>query len=350
MAKNKPVPIAPIPWGASGILGAETWRKKMQEVTAARWSEYMPVRDAISKSLDTIAGDLWVKNLKANKARIRAAGDAQVVHRGKGRGRACILAGAGPSLASNYEALYKTRNHIILTCVNSNLKFLLGKGIRPDLVVACDGDPIVAEHLDIGKTNIPLVCSTLVSPEVLSTWEGPISFLWYDLDALSTREQRRWLQRDEHFARPFPSSGSVFNMGFLFAHIVMHCTTFIFCGLDLAWWAKEELHVGENDGKEGFKVLETALGDVETDYALMRDKLWLEETISRMNVFVINATEAGIFGIHEGGLVPGIAHMTLSNAIGLWNWNRAKWEEEQAWQKEESPRGFRQTSSAPSPQ
>ena len=306
------------------VLGNETWRKAMRKVAKDQWENYLPVRERIAEGLAVEANPQWVINFKANAKRMRGR-DAVEKFWGIGRGHACLLVGSGPSLNKNWEGLRMVRNHIILVAMNSNLKFLLSKGIRPDFVFATDKDEVVADHLDVGETTIPLITSSIVSPKVLDVWKGPIYHLWFDIDGIPYKKQKKMIG----YKGPFPSCGSVFNLAFFCGHAVFHCSTFIMCGLDLSW--KDQTHVDESLPINGFPIAKDGDSIIYTEIALYRDKAWLEETASRSNVFIINATEGGIFGLYEKGYIPGIAHMPLKQAIGVWNANRLKWEQEQKW-------------------
>ena len=94
--------------------------------------------------------------------------------------KAVVLVGASPSLARDAEKLRECDDDFRIISVNSALKFLLNKGVKPHYVIALDSDtPDLYEHLDVDSKDLTLIASNIVSPKVLDNWKGKIWFMPY---------------------------------------------------------------------------------------------------------------------------------------------------------------------------
>ena len=92
-------------------------------------------------------------------------------------GETVLVAGAGPTLADQYEWI-RQQSDAFLIAVDTAVKPLLSEGICPDVVVAID--PSHHEELALFAgidsallAQIPLVYFPRVHPEVLNCWPGP---------------------------------------------------------------------------------------------------------------------------------------------------------------------------------
>lgn len=292
-----------------------------------RMAEYRAIQDQVNKQTFAEVENLWLDNLQRNRKRIKRAGDARVLLDGiAGPNRFPIIVGAAPSLKTNWEGLLQRDPKIMpIIAVNSALPFLLDKGIKPEFVVAVDADPVVAEHLDNGWFDSHLICSTLVHPKVVDTWKGPMSFLWYELNALMGRKQRRLIQKlDErgrkHFMHPWPAMGNVFNMGVCLSVLVMKAKTIVLCGNELSWKDENEMHVDDatapTEVQPGMAIARNQKGDiVYTNHTMWLYKLLLEHFLSQFPVNVFEASEGGVFGLTKDGPMPNVTHTTLDKAM-----------------------------------
>lgn len=129
-------------------------------------------------------------NLIANApAYARAEGVGPLA--GVGAGRAAVVVSAGPSLARNIALLendaYRERVYVI--AVQTTLKTLLERGIKPDAVVALDHHEISTRFYEglsaADVAGVTLVVEPKVNPAVLEAWPGAVRTVASDmLDSL----------------------------------------------------------------------------------------------------------------------------------------------------------------------
>lgn len=119
------------------------------------------------------------RNLCLNLDRY-AAGEGIAPLRGLARGRTALLIAAGPSLARHYELLADPalRDRVVLIAVQTCLRPLLRRGIRPHFVTALDYHEI-SRHFYDGLDpdelrDITLVCEPKVNRIVIESYPGPI--------------------------------------------------------------------------------------------------------------------------------------------------------------------------------
>ncbi|MDR0409807.1 MAG: DUF115 domain-containing protein [Spirochaetaceae bacterium] len=89
-------------------------------------------------------GRRWFKNVLKNCFLFGGRINTRIVRRGGD----CVIAGAGPALNDAYDAIRQlTKNGALLIAVSSAASALLQAGLRPDVIVACDGGSWAPLHL-----------------------------------------------------------------------------------------------------------------------------------------------------------------------------------------------------------
>ena len=114
----------------------------------------------------------------ADNLDVYAAGATTDPLRGLAQGRPAVCVGAGPSLVKNVDLLRDpaVRSRVILIAVQTTLKPLLDRGIRPDFVTALDYSPICARFYE-GLPDLPdvtLVAEPKANAAILDAFPGPV--------------------------------------------------------------------------------------------------------------------------------------------------------------------------------
>lgn len=109
-----------------------------------------------------------------------AAGEGIAALRDAARGRTALLIAAGPSLARHYDLLAdpSLRERVLLIAVQTCLRPLLRRGIRPHFVTALDYHEISRNFYDDldpqDLRDITLVCEAKVNRAVIEAYPGPV--------------------------------------------------------------------------------------------------------------------------------------------------------------------------------
>lgn len=107
-----------------------------------------------------------------------------------GERKEIVVVAAGPSLQEKMDILRKWQSEKYIISVGTCLKKLLDEGIRPNVAIIVDSDPILIRQIEgIEEEDIPLVVSDNVYWEITKKYMGPK----YMIDRQNL-EQQRWLQ------------------------------------------------------------------------------------------------------------------------------------------------------------
>jgi hypothetical protein len=90
--------------------------------------------------------------------------------------REWVIVAAGPSLDDNIDYLSKDRDKKVIVAVNTVIKKLLRKGIKPDLIVALDANDQLVEHIsgvEDELKSIPLLMHSLTNWKFVNGYKGP---------------------------------------------------------------------------------------------------------------------------------------------------------------------------------
>jgi len=114
----------------------------------------------------------------ANNLDVYAAGATTDELLGAAKGYPAVCVGAGPSLVKNIDLLCdpEVRKNIVVIAVQTTLKPLLDRGIRPDFVTALDYSPICARFYE-GLPDLPdvtLVAEPKAHAAILDAFPGPV--------------------------------------------------------------------------------------------------------------------------------------------------------------------------------
>lgn len=155
----------------------------------------------------------------------------------KNQGPSIYVAGAGPSLADQFDTLVKTPSDVLI-CVDAALKPLLAAGIEPNYVVSIDAhETIIADFLDCHLNHpesVALVYFPTVHANTLKVWQGP-RYAAYSQSPLFA-EVSKQVSRGTLF-----SSGSVIHPAIDLA-VKMGAEEIKLCGVDFSY-PRQQSHV-----------------------------------------------------------------------------------------------------------
>lgn len=169
-------------------------------------------------------------NLASNLDRYAAGATIAELHEVT-RGYPAVCVGAGPSLVKNVDLLRdpQVRQNIVLIAVQTALKPLLERGIRPDFVTALDYSPICKRFYE-GLPELPdvtLVCEPKANAVILDAFPGPIRVTASDFCDLLLGDLKRPIPR-------IPSGATVAHLSYYLARH-LGCDPVIFIGQDLGF-------------------------------------------------------------------------------------------------------------------
>lgn len=275
-------------------------------------------------------GEIWQRNIILNIPQIISNPPVESLY-GEFFGKPAIIVSAGPSLDKNIDYLSMVRGRALLISVDTALRPLLLRDIRPDLVVSVDPQEVNYTHIDgLRVERMHLVADPIVYPSTISNFEGG------KLIASHGHPLMDWvysyLEFDGLKIEPLRTGGSVSTAAFDLARRI-GADPIIFVGQDLSFpptgqkfYAKGCVFLdGGYDGLKKFNTLRMrfrdlrpVIAEISTKDILNRDVLtnrklmnylrWFEEEVRHTKARCINATEGGI-------LKKGFILMSLRDAI-----------------------------------
>lgn len=245
---------------------------------------------------------------------------------GKFRDLPALVVAAGPSLDRNAEHIESFRNKGIIICVDTALRPLLLRDVKPDLVVSADDNPGNFDHFKYldGIEDTFLVAAPIIDSRILKTMSDSLFIADLDFPLL------RWLEGQNSSRGKLEAWGTVSSMAFSLA-LKLGCRPVIFAGQDFSF-PGYRLHCRghyrdriQSARVNRFRTLEMCNREtimthsikmekdingrpVPTTRKLLLYRDWLCRAISESGVEVINAS--------EGGVLKGkIEQTTLKNVI-----------------------------------
>lgn len=171
-----------------------------------------------------------VRNLTSNLAQY-AAGSTVAELAGAAKGYPAVCVGAGPSLVKNLDLLTDPvlRSKVVLIGVQTTLRPMLDRGIRPDFVTAIDYSSICTRFYE-GLPDLPdvtLVVEPKCHPAIIEAYPGPVR-------VCQSKINDKLLGP---LARPIPkikAATTVAHLSFYLAQM-LGCDPVIFIGQDLGF-------------------------------------------------------------------------------------------------------------------
>lgn len=171
-----------------------------------------------------------VRNLTCNLAQY-AAGPTIAELAGAAKGMPAICVGAGPSLVKNLDLLADpaVRSKVVVIGVQTTLKPMLDRGIRPDFVTALDYSAICTRFYEDlpDLPDVTLVVEPKCHPAIIAAYPGPVRVCPSQLNDKLLGP----------LARPMPTIKSGTTVAHLSFYLALHlgCDPVIFIGQDLGF-------------------------------------------------------------------------------------------------------------------
>lgn len=171
-----------------------------------------------------------VSNLTCNLAHY-AAGPTIAELENAAKGYPAICVGAGPSLVKNIDLLTdpEVRRNVVVIGVQTTLKPMLDRGIRPDFITALDYSEICTRfYEDLPELpDVTLVVEPKCHPAIIQAYPGPVRVCPSDLNDRLLGP----LSRNE---KPIKSGTTVAHLSFYLAQH-LGCDPIAFIGQDLGF-------------------------------------------------------------------------------------------------------------------
>lgn len=278
-----------------------------------------------------LLGARYAQHTLANLPRFAASGDVTPLT-GLGRGRAAIVAGAGPSLNANLEAVARVpglASKALVIATDTAHRPCLAAGVVPDFTVAVDASEANARHLTaVPPSTTCLIAEPSLAPLALDAWEGRTRF--FRVAAHDPWPLLRSLGVDRGLLSVF---GSVLTAAADLA-VRLGCDPIVFVGADLAYTGGQPYCRGTvydadwaHGQAQGFSLeelwrtrwmktplvevpgIEGALTETAAHFIAFRD--WLTDlSVQRRDRRFVNATGSGIL---QGGA---ITLATVDDVVG----------------------------------
>lgn len=286
--------------------------------------------------------EVWIRNaeenlpwLEENKDRVLGS----IYDLPEYQDKAIIFVGASPILKKTWHHLKEINDHFIIVAVNSSVKYLLNRGIKPDYVVCIDGVQGTSWSLDLGKRaeDIVGIFSPYAAPTALRDWPGKIRIVPYThkgskYKKITSHVRRKW-------GKGVSSGGNALNAAVAIFGVGTKAKIFLFAGNELcinrsySAGIKYKNALSRNDLIPHYFSKDVNGKRVRIITPLWTYKLWLEtncETMSPPYVFY-NCSE-GILGIGpDRNLLPFIRQKSLGDAIqevkGAFEFEELPWHE-----------------------
>jgi hypothetical protein len=227
-----------------------------------------------------------------------------------------IVVAAGPSLAKNIHQLSSVKGRFPIIAVDTALRPMIDRGIKPDIV--CAGDPSYLNSLDfVGMENeqeVILAFEPMTHPDIPKLYSGPKLLMNFG-GGVSP-----WLEKFREPIGFIGCWGSIATTAFELAKN-FGCDPIIFVGLDLSF-QDGRLHISGSysddvlwDKLHPFTSLEHETVEyvaergvhrfvrengeaVFTDQSMFMYRNWFEDQFRQASQKIINATEGGIVEKH----------------------------------------------------
>lgn len=172
-------------------------------------------------------GPLWQNNTLQNLSLLVRSPGLDVLHN-LFVGRTAVVVGAGPSLTRAIPLLKSVQDRLVVISTGTALAPLRAAGIRPDLVVAVDGSPLIAQQFNCPCDDLYLASSSVVYPGITRPFKGN----FFGLLDVSPLDQ--WVKSEVGIDGTLYPGGTVTACGISLAS-EMGCQTVLVLGLDLAF-------------------------------------------------------------------------------------------------------------------
>lgn len=269
----------------------------------------------------------WISNIRKNKAKFGSFKDHSAGKLFKSfKYQPCIIAGSGPSLKENVEAL-KDRGELPLVSCLHNFHLMEDHNANPDFYVSLDAGPVVIEEISEGGSRTPeeywaltknrkLIAYIGSPPELFEKWQGEI-FLFNC--AIPDEAIMKEVNEIEPFKCWVSNGGNVLGACLYLAKGFLGCGTIAFVGADFGFSYEKKFHAWNSkyDKNLGYvvKAVDVYGNKILSWQSYMNFKGWFEQLPYQTPQIFINCTEGGCFGSYPEGNLSKIEQMPLSRFI-----------------------------------
>lgn len=277
--------------------------------------------------------DIWLKNIKANKAKFGSFADKSI---GKlynsQRYKPVIVAGSGPSLASNGHELAARGDICLVSCLH-NFHFFEDRDVKVDYYVTLDAGEVTIEEVSEGGSKTEeeyweitkdrtLLAYIGTSPKLLEKWRGEV--LFYNAPQPDPVLDAQ-IDEVEKFSTYVSSGGNVLGASVYIAKAIMGANPIAFVGADFSFSYDKKFHGWDSK-------YDINLGTVMRSVDVFGNKVltwpsyhgfkcyfdWMAETVPGI---YINCTEGGTFGAYNEGNIMSVRQMDLQDFFGMYHLN-----------------------------
>jgi len=237
---------------------------------------------------------------------------------GQHRDDAVIVVGASPSLLRDVKELAKLEKHprrkqFVIIVVNSALKTCLKNGVKPDFVIAMDGNPeTIVDDLDCDNENLVLIASNNVAPEIFTVWKGK-EIWWAPYYCLSKEIVKKV---KPILGKRMVTGGNTFTAAMGVGYGIFGSRIFIMVGSEHCYDNQYYAHKKSRWEEESNKIAHWKVVDIKgrerwTNIPLWQYKIWIEHMANDLPHVHFVDTSWGIVGTDTDR----IKHLNLDDAI-----------------------------------
>lgn len=230
---------------------------------------------------------------------------------------AIIVVGASPSLLRDAKELAKLegnkyRKNFVIIVVNSALKPCLQAGVKPDYVIAIDGNPeTIVKDLQCDNGKLKLIASNNVAPEIFKVWKGK-EIWWSPYYCLSKNVVKKV---KPILGKRLTSGGNALTAAMSIGYAIFGSRIFIMVGAEHCYDDQYYAHK-KSRWEEGDKIAHWKVKDIKgrerwTNIPLWQYKIWIEHMANDLPHCHFIDTSSGLLGTDTNR----IQHFTIKEAI-----------------------------------
>lgn len=277
--------------------------------------------------------DVWIKMVAENH---KLRGPFKNSHIGQVfntlHNRACIVAGAGPSLKTNIKDLVKASKFLpVISCLH-NFHYFEDNDVKVEYYVTLDAGPITVTEVSEGGSKTTeeywaltkdrtLIAFIGCCSELIAKWQGKV--IWFNAPIPDKQITDEFCKVE--LLNAFVSTGG--NVGgacFYIAKGIMAANPIIFVGADFGFSYDKKFHGWDSsyDAQgvgQGKKVTDIFGNRIWTWQSYLNFKLWTDRATTLVPGLYINATEGGCLGSYPEGNIRQIIQMSLAEVVAQYS-------------------------------
>lgn len=273
----------------------------------------------------------WESNVKTNHEKFGPFADRSIgqIYR-YAHHKPVIVAGAGPSLKANAEALKDRKDITLVSCLH-NFHFLEDSGTPADFYVTLDAGEVVIEEVYEGGKNNPdhywnltkdrtLIAYIGTSPRLLEKWQGKVLFF---NAPVPDADFMKFVDEIEVFNTFVSNGGNVLGACMYIAKAFLGASVVSFIGADFCFSYDKKFHAWDSkyDAKLGnvLRVRDVFGIPVYTWKSYHNFKGWFEWVSMTVPGIYYNCSEGGTLGAYDNGNIRSLVQMPLKDFIRTLN-------------------------------